>query len=313
MNKAILATAILSAMTLSSASAVTIYEKDGTVLDLGGRAEGRFNVSDANKTGNKGAFKDISRARISLSGESAVTDQFSGFGKYEAELSGEEDLTNRYYFAGVKGEFGSVSYGKQDSSQVMLSNFTDTLATFGAKAADIVDGNKDKRENALVYKTTFDQLTVSGDYIFADKDNNDNTNSYGISGVYSLERFRIGAGYVNQKQGDETENQFNFVGEVQFDNLSFSGLYTMGKSVVGSQLNDIIGYELMAKYELEKVAFVGAYNAQKNDSSKTDTVDEFALESVYTFNEHLRTYVGYRINQIKDADNELQMGLRYDF
>ncbi|MBD1556371.1 porin [Vibrio sp. S9_S30] len=313
MNNTMLATAILSAIALPSASAVTIYDKDGTRLDLGGRAEGRFSVSDTNKTGNKGTFKDMSRARVTLSGKSAITDQLSGFGQYEAELSGEEDLTNRYYYVGVKGDFGSVSYGKQDSAQVMLSNFTDTLATFGAKAADIVNGNKDKRENALVYKSQFEQLTVSGDYLFADKDNNDSTRSYGISGIYSLERFRIGAGYVNQKQGDETEKQFNLVGDVQLERLNFAGLYTMGKSVVGNQLNDFTGYELMAKYNIEKMSFVGAYNTQKNDTTKTDIVDEFALEAVYTFNEHLRTYVGYRINQIKEANNELQMGLRYDF
>ncbi len=313
MNTTTLTTAIISVIAISSASAATVYSKEGTTLDLGGRVEGRFNISEQNKTGEKGSFKDISRARVSLVGESKVTEQLSGFGKYEAEFTEEDSLTNRYFFAGLKGNFGVVSYGKQDAAQVQLTDFTDKLATFGAKAADIVNGNKDKRENALVYKGRFYSFTLSGDYIFADQDNNDNTNSVGVSGIYDLGQFRAGAGYVNQKQGDETENQINLVGDVKIDSLTFAALYTEGRLASGSLLHDHVGYELMAKYDIEKITLVGALNFQKNDTTKTDIVDEVAIEAVYLFNGHIRSYAGYRINQINDAKNELQLGVKYDF
>lgn len=44
-----------------------------------------------------------------------------------------------------------------------------------------------------------------------------------------------------------------------------------------------------------------------------DAVDNFALEAVYKFNSNLRTYAGYKFEQIDNKDDQLQAGIRYDF
>jgi predicted porin len=316
MKKAALTTAILTALVSAPSFAATVYDNDGTTLKVGGRAEARFNISDENKdtANNTDSFKDKSRARVNLKGKSQISDDLYGFGKYEAEFSGKEDLTNRYYFAGLGTNFGEFSYGKQDSAQVMLTDITDTMATFGAEAADIVDGNKDKRENTFLYSGEFNALTVQANYIAADENNSKDSDSYGIAGLYNIGAFDIGAGYVGQANGQYDDYQFNLVGQYSMDMFTLGALFAIGTE---NEDDDVTAYEISAIYKpMKKLALIGVYNYQELDpksGSKEDTVDEFAIEAVYKFNSHLRTYAGYKFQQIDDKDDELQAGVRYDF
>ena len=137
MKKAAISTAVLAALVSVPSLAATVYDNDGTSLKVGGRAEARFNISDNNESDTTSSFKDKSRARVNLKGKTQVAEGLYGFGKYEAEFDDQEDITNRYFFAGIGTNLGEFSYGKQDSAQVMLTDVTDTMATFGADAADI--------------------------------------------------------------------------------------------------------------------------------------------------------------------------------
>ncbi|CAH8242168.1 hypothetical protein VAEKB19_6230007 [Vibrio aestuarianus] len=105
------------------------------------------NISDNNKSIDDSAFDDKSSVRLNIVGKSQINDDLYSFGKYEAQFDTGSDNETRYAFAGLGTNFGEFSYGKQDVAQVMLTDITDTMRTFGADAADIVDGNKDKRSS----------------------------------------------------------------------------------------------------------------------------------------------------------------------
>ncbi|USD52081.1 porin [Vibrio sp. SCSIO 43153] len=310
MKKAALSTAVLTALVSAPSFAATVYDNEGTTLKVGGRAEARFNVSDKHEKDGNSSFKDKSRARVNLKGKSQISDDIYGFGKYEAEFDDSSDITNRYFFAGLGTSIGEFSYGKQDSAQVMLTDITDTMATFGAEAADIVAGNKDKRENNFLYSGEFDALTIKANFIASDAKDKD---SFGLAGLYNFGAFDIGAGYVSQSNGDNDDDQFNLVGQYSMDAFTLGALFTIGTIAD----DDYTGYELSAIYKpMKNLSLVGVYNFQEVDpkaSSKEDTVDEFAIEAVYKFNGHLRTYAGYKFQQIDSGDDELQAGIRYDF
>lgn len=314
MKKAVLAS-IVAAVMSGSVMAVEVYSSDGTTLKIGGRAEARFNVSDNNESDTNSSFKDKSRARLNISGKTKVSQQLYGFGKYEAQFSGSEDLSNRYFFAGLGTNFGEFSYGKQDSAQVMLTDFTDTMGTFGAEAdaavGDIVAGGQDKRSNNFLYSAKFNDLTVQANYLANDAKN---TDSYGIAAVYSLGDFDFGAGYVYQDiNADDDASQFNLAGQYKMNAFTFGALFQS----VSSDSADMTSYELSAKFKaLKQLTLVGVYNFAQldpSDSKKQDVVDEFAIEAVYKFNSHIRTYAGYKFQQVDGSDDELQAGIRYDF
>ncbi|PSW57670.1 porin [Photobacterium leiognathi] len=317
MKKAVLASAILASLVTGTANAATVYEDDSKSLSIGGRAEARFNISDANKgddgTGN--AFKDKSRARINLKGKAKITDDVTAFGKYEAEISDSSDSTvkSRYVYAGFDTQAGAFSYGKQDSAQVMLTDYTDILATFGGDGVDLVDGNKDKRENNFLYAGEFNNFTVAANYIAENNDAEKDSDSYGIAAQYAFPfGLSLGAGYVNGQDGTDVDaNQYNLAASYEFNNFYAGATYASGEK--GN--TDLTGYELATAFKMDKFIAQAAYNFKQSEEAgvKTDDVDYFVLEGIYKFNKNLRTYAGYLFNQIDGEDDELQVGIRYDF
>lgn len=317
MKKVALASAILASLAAGTVNAATVYQDDDKSLSIGGRAEARFNLSDANKgddgTGN--AFKDKSRARINLKGKAKITDQVTAFGKYEAEISDSSDSTvkSRYVYAGFDTQAGAFSYGKQDSAQVMLTDYTDILATFGGDGVDLVDGNKDKRENNFLYAGEFNNFTVSANYIAENNDAVKDSDSYGIAAQYAFPfGLSLGAGYVSGQDGvDVDANQYNLAASYEFNNFYAAATYASGED--GN--TDLTGYELATAFKMNQFIAQAAYNFKQSEDGgvKTDKVDYFVLEGIYKFNKNLRTYAGYLFNQIDGEDDELQMGIRYDF
>ncbi|WP_305841687.1 porin [Photobacterium leiognathi] len=317
MKKAVLASAILASLVAGTANAATVYEDDSKSLSIGGRAEARFNISDANKgddgTGN--AFKDKSRARINLKGKAKITDDVTAFGKYEAEISDSSDSTvkSRYVYASFDTQAGAFSYGKQDSAQVMLTDYTDILATFGGDGVDLVDGNKDKRENNFLYAGEFNNFTVAANYIAENNDAEKDSDSYGIAAQYAFPfGLSLGAGYVNGQDGTDVDaNQYNLAASYEFNNFYAGATYASGEK----SNTDLTGYELATAFKMDKFIAQAAYNFKQSEEAgvKTDDVDYFVLEGIYKFNKNLRTYAGYLFNQIDGEDDELQVGIRYDF
>ncbi|MGF1700723.1 porin [Photobacterium makurazakiensis] len=313
MKHAALTAAILATLLSGTASAATVYQDETSSLKVGGRAEARFNISDENKSDddNTDSFKDKSRARVNLKGRTEIMDGLGAFGTYEMEINSGKDATvdTRYLFAGLDTQVGAFSYGQQDSAQVILTDFTDILATFGGDAADLIDGNKDKRENNFVYSGSFNDLTVTANYIANEiKD----TDTYGISFVYSLPMgLDLGAGYVDGKEDGDDSDQYNITAAYTINDFYVAGLYAGGS--IGNA--DLTAYELAAAYQYNQFTFQGVYNYQEVDANgvKSDEYDYFAIEGIYKFNSDFRAYAGYLFEQIDGADDQIQAGVRYDF
>ncbi|MGR5542873.1 porin, partial [Vibrio campbellii] len=86
--------------------AATVYSNDGTELSIGGRVEFRGDFIGSSGKEVEGTMNDKSRARINVKGSSEISNNLSAFGVYEAELENKEDITNRYFYTGLKTEVG---------------------------------------------------------------------------------------------------------------------------------------------------------------------------------------------------------------
>ncbi|WP_413283223.1 porin [Vibrio sp. MA40-2] len=297
---------IFTTVISASSLAATVYKDDMTQLDIGGRAEARFNLSDNNKTATENSFDDRSRARINVIGNTKISDSLSGFGKYEAEFDTGSELTNRYIFAGLGTDIGRFSYGKQDSAQVMLTDFTDTMATFGADAADLTYGNQDKREANFLYSGQFNDLSIKANYLAA-QSADDSDQSFGVAALYPFDAFTMGAGVVSS----DDDYQFNLAGNYNLDDFVFAAFFAFGEV----EDDNATALELSAMYNMGKASFVMVYNKSDYDASskRSSEANNIAIEGVYKFNTHLRTYAGYKFEQIDTLNNQLQAGIRYDF
>ncbi|WP_153448902.1 porin [Vibrio algicola] len=318
MKKAVLASAVLAALISTSSIAASVYKDDSSEITLGGRAEARFNVSNNNEYDaaglkTKSNFDDKTRARINISGNTQISDGLTGFGTYENEVytSGEPIFT-RYLFAGIGTEIGNFSYGKQDTALVMITDFTDTMATFGADADGelAINAGKDKRGNNFAYEGEFSGLTIGANYVAGEDKDSD---QYSLGAKYSFDfGLDLGVGYAGGKSADNDVNQVDLGAQYSIADFTFGALYEISNND-DNAIGDNDGYEISAQYKFQQWTFVGVYNYATTNDGDDDAVDNFALETVYKFNSNLRTYVGYKFEQIDDLDDQLQAGIRYDF
>ncbi|EKO3686421.1 porin [Vibrio metschnikovii] len=334
MNKTLIALAVSAAAMTAGVNAGEIYNQDGTSLALGGRAEARLSLKD-------GKAEDASRVRINVLGKTQINDSLYGLGFYEGEFttsdngdidSGSNNLTNRYAFAGIGGDFGLVTYGKNDGALGVITDFTDIMAYHGNKAAYKLTV-ADRADNMLTYAGQFDDLAVKASYRFADRtDGTDGTNSmtdnykdngedgYSLSAIYAFADtgFAVGAGYADQNKAD----QWMLAASYAINDLYFAGTYVDGQDKSGADKEDFTGYELAAKYTMQQTVFTTSYNYLKSKEAgvKEDLADSIAIDATYFFKPNFRSYISYNFNLLDsdkvgkmNAEDELALGLRYDF
>ena len=336
MNKTMIALAVSAAAFTTGANAAELYNQDGTSLDMGGRAEARLSLKD-------GKAEDKTRVRLNFLGKVEIQDGLYGVGFYEGEFvsnpetvlntSGEEvtvdSLDNRYTYAGIGGTFGEVTYGKNDGALGVITDFTDIMAYHGNSAAMKI-AVADRTDNMLSYKGQFQDLGVKASYRFADRSEtngeftDNGKDGYSLSATYAIGETgaKLGAGYADQ----DDSNEYMLSGSYTMGDLYFAGVFTDGE--LAKNDGDYTGYELAAAYTLGQTVFTTTYNnAETNNETSADNI---AIDATYYFKPNFRGYVAYNFNLISkgdklgdvgtngiaskaDAEDELALGLRYDF
>ncbi|AMF97377.1 MULTISPECIES: porin [Vibrio] len=336
MKKTLIALSVSAAAMATGVNAAELYNQDGTSLEMGGRAEARLSMKD-------GDVADNSRIRLNFLGTQAINDNLYGVGFWEGEFTtaeeggvdGNSNLDTRYAYAGLGGAFGEVTYGKNDGALGVITDFTDIMAYAGNSAADKLAA-ADRSDNMLSYKGQFENLAVKASYRFADRVENaagteytDNgEDGYSLSAIYTLgdTGLDLGAGYADQSDA----NEYMLAASYTMNDLYFAGLFTDGeKEATFKKTVDYTGYELAGAYTLGQTVFTTTYNnAETNNET---SANNFAVDASYYFKPNFRGYVSYNFNLIDagdamgsttsanykatkiDSEDELALGLRYDF
>lgn len=326
MNKKVLTLAVAAITSAGAVNAAEIYKGADQTLEMGGRAEARLSMKD-------GDASDKSRVRLNVKGTTQISDGLYGVGFYEGEFTGNSNLDNRYIYAGIGGNFGEVTYGKNDGALGVITDFTDIMAYAGNSAAMKI-AVADRTNNNLGYKGTFGDFSAKVNYRFDDAANNTPSNDgYALSGIYAFgdSGFKLGGGYADQADA----NEMMVAGSYTMGDLYFAGTFTNGekqKTLLTDFVNgsvDYTGYEAAVAYTMGKTVFTSTYNNAETNNETSD--DNFAVDATYFFNANFRTYISYNFNLISkgdkigstsglngkassaDAEDELALGMRYDF
>ncbi|RMZ65186.1 porin OmpU [Vibrio anguillarum] len=323
MNKTLIALAVSAAAVVTGVNAGELYNQDGTSLKMGGRAEARLSLKD-------GKADDASRVRLNFLGKVAINDSLYGVGFYEGEFTtndqGENksnnNLNNRYTYAGIGGNFGEVTYGKNDGALGVITDFTNIMSYHGNNAADKI-AVADRVDNMVAYKGQFDNLGVKASYKFADRTENapdggyadNNADGYSLSAIYAIgdTGVKLGAGYADQ----DTQNEYMLAASYAISDFYFAGVFTDGEKDTNV---DYTGYELAAAYTMGQAVFTTTYN--NAETSDVTSIDYVAVDATYFFKPNFRSYISYNFNLLDSdkvgkakakSEDELALGLRYDF
>ncbi|MEZ9565921.1 porin [Vibrio artabrorum] len=332
MKKAVLASAVVAALVSGSSLAATVYNSDSTELKIGGRAEFRGDFIGSGGKEIDGTMKNKSRVRLNVGGTADITGDLSGFGFYEAEQgvnsSADNDETDnfkqRYMYAGLEGNFGAVSVGRQDTAAAQISEMSDVTIYSGDQKAFINAGNE-QVNNTFVYAYNTDTLALKASFIAGD---DKDTDGFGISSIYTLPMgLGFGLGYSGNDNGAGNGSATAVIAGINYkmDALYLGATYTMG-DLDDKAKTEFSGVEVAAKYTLtDQFELAALYQKQEQDTTQNvtaDTADFFELTGTYKFNKSIRTYVAYQLNNLDDikvagletqSEDSLRLGLRYDF
>ncbi len=335
MKKTLIALSVSAAAMATGVNAAELYNQDGTSLEMGGRAEARLSMKD-------GDAQDNSRIRLNFLGTQAINDNLYGVGFWEGEFTtaenggvdGNSNLDTRYAYAGLGGAWGEFTYGKNEGALGVITDFTDIMAYHGNSAVDKL-AVADRSDNMMSYKGQFENLSVKASYRFADRveqngEYSDNKqDGYSLSAIYAVADtgLELGAGYADQYDA----NEYMLAASYTMSDLYFAGIFTDGEKMTDTFNNtvDYTGYELAGAYTLGQTVFTTTYNnAETNNET---SANNFAVDASYYFKPNFRGYISYNFNLIDagdkfgstdtnktvatkiDAEDELALGLRYDF
>lgn len=335
MNKKLIALAV-AAVASTSVSAAEIFNDGTSTLAIGGRAEARAAIKD-------GDVNDNSRVRLNVMGTTQIAEGAYGVGFFEQEFTTNDGVDEnngqaqansrdetRYLFAGIGTDYGLITYGKNDGSLGVITDFTDIMAYHGNGTGSKI-AVADRTDNNLTYQGEFGGLAVKANYVFdTESEHSDNKvytdrfGGYSASAIYNFDfGLALGLGYADQGKNETEASQAMAAASYTVGDFYFAGLYVDGEFGEGADKTDTTGYELAVAYTMGQTKFTTTYNYQEDKTAgdKSDAVDQIAIDATHYFNDNFRAYASYNFNLLSDeeagssykAEDEMVFGLRYDF
>ncbi|ENU1227612.1 porin [Providencia rettgeri] len=308
MKRNILAMVIPALLAAGAANAAEVYNKDGNKLDVYGKVDVRHYLADGSSKDAPSQDGDYSRVRLGLKGDTQITDQLTGFGRFEWETKtnkaeNEGENKNRLAYAGLRfADFGSIDYGRNYGVVYDTNAWTDVFPLWDADTMAQADNFMTSRNrNLLTYRNNnafgyVDGLSFALQYQGKNGDDNlssssvrkDNGDGFGFSTAYDLGwGVTLGGGYSNSSRTPAQKNYPNAGGK-KAEAWNVGGKF------------DANNVYLAAMYgQTQNMTRYGAGGTKFNSgiANKTENVE---LVAQYLFDFGLKPSLGY--NQSKGKD-----------
>ena len=246
--------------------------------------------------------------------EHAISEGLTGFFKAEFEFDADDKgnadsglhNTDETYI-GVKGDFGSVQIGSDDTVYEQFVNITDTSEQIGISGNLTTIGEGDNAQ----YVGTFDAIKVGVTY----KIDGDSTTTRGtqLAAAFETEEFYVAAAYSMASDtnygNDKGQDAIGLAAAMMMGDLTLQAQYeTLDESTSGAKDGgDYIGVQ--ALYNMGAATFAAGYGiyGTDNDAPTSDDMTAIYLQALYNVSDNLYVYLeanqsdGY--NNTKDAEN----------
>ncbi|MDO5351418.1 MAG: porin [Succinatimonas sp.] len=323
MKKTLLAAAVVSALVASTAaSAATVYDKDGTVLNVNGRIEAQwYNAGSSNNMTGKVANNDSSIynwARMSMDGRSKLNDYATAFGKMEWDVADgdqRDGMSARDQFIGVDfGKFGKVQTGRYKSLLQTVVAVTDVLAGDGESGKTYVIGDT-RNAGKLTYTWNGYGVLLGAEYQSAKDDYSEHGNTFNVESGYSLIAgyttpavlfgpISIKAGYSymggqdDSNKAEVVDNQSGWAASLAWGTPSagwyFAGEYSAVTYDYRGAKDDLdgTGFEIVGKYSFGNgLSLATGYQYEKwEQNGESEASSQVPLVAEYNFNPNFKVY-----------------------
>ncbi len=310
MKKTILAVVLPSLMFAGTVSAATVYKSEDGSADFYGQLR-----TELKKKPNKEMTLGAGSSRAGVKAEYQLVEDIKVFGKVEFGLQGSGDyvMKNRLHYAGVSGDFGKVTIGRQwiVSDDAYGADYSYFFGGTGMRHATLSGARHD---SLIKYNYTHDSFWVAANYgldqddahqelaeLYAGTAFGDLTIHFG-GGKNTAKAYKVGSddtdpADVKDVTADLRNTFFEGTVEYKFSDVQVGATYynALVEDLNSPAQIDENAFSLAAMYSLTDKATI--YSGFEYVSQKTSGLDaedgngkNAYLGSVYKFNSWARVY-----------------------
>ncbi len=301
----ILAVAALSTLTVSAFAAdISLYGKANLTVQSSDDGEGSFTEikSNASRIGLKGTHELEEGLKVVYKAE------------FQVDLDGDSDdnITSRNQYIGLRGAFGEVLLGKNDTVTKQSQGKVDLFSDLNADIKVLWKG-ENRLSDTLTYKSPkFSNVQFGLTYIAEDSVDGDNAFSMSLAyGDSSLKKSKIFASVAmdSEVKGYDV-TRATVQGKVSGVTLG-AMIQTQENSTDGS--GEMDGFMVSAKYTVNKLTFKGQF--QRADFDDADTQSGFTLGTDYKLGKSTKLFAFYTSFDLESQEDQeyLAAGIEYKF
>ena len=298
-NKLSLAMAVSTFSTVSFADPVTVYGKANISAQAADEGEGSFTElkSNASRFGVKGDLKLDDNIEVLYLFEWQVD---------LADESGSDNIKSRNQYVGLKGDFGTVLLGRNDTVLKKSQGKIDLFSDYEADLKGLWKGENRMSDSVTYYSPKFSGFTLGVTYIAEDEVDGDDAQAFSlVYGDAKLKKSKWFASVAADFDMKGYDNQRVSV-HAKFDALKLGAILHNQESVETGASKD--GVMVSAAYTMGKVVLKAQYQTLEDDNSTTVGVD-------YKLGKSTKAFIWYTDRALDNSEDKswLAAGLEHKF
>ena len=275
---------------------------------IDGKLYGKVNVSVVNSdSGSEDTWKLNSNAsRIGLKGSTQVSEGLTVFYKteFQVDVDGDGDVfKQRNIYAGVKGSFGSVLAGKNDTPTKLAQKKIDLFNDLEGDIKKTFAG-ENRMSDTVAYTTPkYGNFSATYAVMESDADNGSLSDAKSYSVNYSKGDLYVAvAGDSNVKGADLVR----VVSQYKVDAWQLGLMYQENDTTNES------GYFASAAYKIDNITYKAQYGNNENDTDGSDKTT-LSLGADFKLAKNTKSFVFFTDNEGSSSTETFGLGLEHKF
>jgi len=305
------------ALTICSIITLPTFAAD---VDVYGRADVSVQSSDA----GEGSFTEVksNASRIGLKGTHKLNDDLEVVYKaeFQVDLDGDsakgDSITDRSQYVGLKGGFGEVLLGKNDTMLKQSQGKVDLFSDLNGDIKNLWKG-ENRMADTISYKSPkFSDISVGVTYIAEDAI--DAEDAISVAVFYGDKKLKKSKIYASIAMDSEVKGYDTTRAIVQgkVAGVTLGAIYHTQENVDGTAKVgevEMDGFMVSAKYTIEKVTLKGQYQTADYDGG--DTLSGVTIGADYPLAKSTKLYAFYTSFDMDTGADEdyLAVGIQYKF
>ncbi len=300
------------ALAICSIIAVPTFAAD---IEIYGRADVSLQKSDE----GEGSFTEVksNASRIGFKGTHQLNDDLEVVYKaeFQVDLDGDSDkgdsITDRNQYVGLKGGFGEVLLGKNDTMLKQSQGKVDLFSDLNGDIKNLWKGENRMADTVSYKSPKFNNFSVGLTYIAEDSVDAEDATSIAV--FYGDKKLKKSKVYASIAMDSEVKGYDVVRATVQgkVSDITLGAIYHTQEKVNGDAEMD--GFLLSAKYKMDKVTLKGQYQTADYDGG--DSLSGATVGVDYSLAKSTKLYAFYTTFDMDTGADEdyLAAGIQYKF